>query len=164
MNRWVLVGVAVLLGLAGAVAVEVLDTPRRRLMAALKKAGIDAARVRVTSEARSSKQQAGALLSKMERHGYTAPDFFKLYSDDEQIAALMPYLEAGDAAGLEAELQRWADRGRPLSAHMRNSAIDFVVTPPLTDAQLRAVAVAAGPGASLIREEDHIHYQEAKTT
>lgn len=159
--RW-LIGGAVIAGAAAVVAAVTDRTPRSRLEAALTKAGIKLERLKVTSEGRSPKQQAAAMVRKVQLYGYGPEEFHALYGDDEQISALMPALERQDVEAVAQILEHWQAQGRPLSPHMDGRGVDFKVQPPLTAPELTALDAALPPDADIIIEEDHMHYQEAK--
>ena len=129
--------------------------PERKVRQALQAAGIT--KYRITSTTRTATAQAAAMIRKVELYGYTVAEFHDLYKDDAQIDALWPYLQTRDAAGAAKVLQEFADKGRPLSAHMRAGAVDLVIE-EATPAQLAAFLQAVEPG-EVIHEEDHLHVQ-----
>ena len=147
-----LVGVGLLVGFGAAMLKK---SARGLAELALRHAGVTG--YRITSEIRTAHQQALAMRRKIELYGYSLWEFHELYRDDSQCDEVYPFLAAGDIEGATAVLQRYADAGRPISAHMRAGAVDVADVPPDKVAALRAEVEKQG--GSVVAEEDHLHIQ-----
>lgn len=111
----------------------------------------------VTSGQRSAAQQASAMLAKLAK-GDTLQDLLDLYADDSQVQAL--YALGTDAGAWTATIQSYADRGRPISDHLKAKAVD-IRTRDLSSAQVQELQKAAQAlGAETVLESDHLHLED----
>lgn len=181
MNRGVVVGVllglGILAGLAAAAAtapglklvhskrwrttgpsVEIPDNAADFLDALAERCGFDLV---VTSGTRTTRAQARAMIKKV-KNGDSLADLLALYGDDAQIEALWPFLAVGDEEGAAAVIEEHIERGRYLSRHLATSADSWALDiddpkDPRERAQL--IATAKDLGVRVLDEGNHIHIE-----
>lgn len=111
----------------------------------------------VTSGQRTAAQQASAMLAKVAK-GDTLQDLLDLYADDSQVRAL--WALGTDASAWASTIQAYADRGRPISDHLKAKAVD-IRTRDLSSAQVQELQKAAQAlGAETVLESDHLHLED----
>jgi hypothetical protein len=114
--------------------------------------------LRVTSGYRGVEKQAQAMYDNMQKHG---AGWVSIYRDKDQAAEVKKAFVRGEGVdGIAEVLDKYADRGRPISSHMSGMKFDLG-TRGMDDERL-VKKLAAKHGFKLLDEGDHLDLQYTK--